>query len=133
MSNINNYGVDMNKKTLAQLNLSAVKELNDEVAATCSGGVAYTGSNDPDVILYRDGGFGGSDPLSVNASIGDGLGYVGDDFNDLTSSIVITRGTWEFYKDSGFRLYQATLGPGQYSILPGGIENDSLSSLFRIS
>ncbi|MEH2165228.1 MAG: beta/gamma crystallin-related protein [Nostoc sp.] len=132
MSNIKKHAVDiMNQKTLAELSFSAVKELNDKVAATCSGGVAYTGSNDPDVILYRDGGFGGSNPLAVNASIGDGLNYVGDDFNDLTSSIAIIRGTWNFYVDAGYGNYQTTLGPGLYSSLPQGIANDSLSSLYR--
>lgn len=131
MSNINNR-VDMNNKTLAQLSFSAVKELNDDVAATCSGGVASTGGNDPDIILYRDLGFGGGNPLGVNASVNDGLSYVGDDFNDKTSSIAIIRGTWDFYQDGQFGNYQTTLGPGVYSNLPTGIANDSLSSLSRV-
>nr|ADO19179.1 hypothetical protein Nfla_6402 [Nostoc flagelliforme str. Sunitezuoqi] len=45
MSNIKNHGVDMNKKTLAELSFSGVKELSDEVAATSSGGAAN---------VYRD-------------------------------------------------------------------------------
>ncbi|MDZ8263329.1 beta/gamma crystallin-related protein [Nostoc sp. ChiQUE01b] len=113
--------------------ISSIKELNDEDAATCSGGVAYTGSGDPDVILYRDVQFAGSNPLRVNASPGDGLRYVGNDFNDLTSSLVIIRGTWAFYRDANFTTYQTTLGPGIYSIPPSGIANDSLSSLYRVS
>ena len=112
--------------------IPGIIELDDEHAATCSGGVAYTGSNDPDVILYRDGGFGGGNPLAVNASGGDGLNYVGDDFNDLTSSFVIIRGRWNFYRDGSFEVYQGTFGPGVYSSLPGGIPNDSISSLRRV-
>ncbi|MEH2459687.1 beta/gamma crystallin-related protein [Nostoc sp.] len=132
MSNINNHRVDMNTKTLAELSFSAVKELDDKVAATCSGGEGYTGGNDPDVILYRDGGFGGGNPLAVNASISDGVSNVGNDFNDQTSSIAIIRGTWNFYSDDQFGNYQTTLEPGLYSSLPGGITNDSLSSLYRV-
>ncbi|WP_375473234.1 beta/gamma crystallin-related protein [uncultured Nostoc sp.] len=112
--------------------ISSIKELNDEDAATCSGGVAYTGSTNPDVILYRDVDFNNTN-LPVNASVGDGIAYVGDDFNDVTSSIAIIRGTWAFYRDADFTTYQTTLGPGLYSIPPSGIANDSLSSLLRIS
>ncbi|MEH2256161.1 beta/gamma crystallin-related protein [Nostoc sp.] len=112
--------------------ISSIKELNDEDAATCSGGVAYTGSNNPDVILYRDIDFNNTN-LNVNASVGDGLRFVGDNFNDLTSSIAIIRGTWAFYRDINFTTYQTTLGPGLYSSPPSGIANDSLSSLFRVA
>ncbi|MDM9586273.1 beta/gamma crystallin-related protein [Nostoc sp. GT001] len=111
--------------------ISSIKELNDEDAATYSGGIAFTGGNNPDVILYTDEGFNGRN-LGVNASGSDGVPYVGDDFNDLTSSIAIIRGTWAFYRDLNFTTYQTTLGPGLYSSLPGGIANDSLSSLFRV-
>ncbi|MEH2361747.1 beta/gamma crystallin-related protein [Nostoc sp.] len=110
--------------------ISTIIELNDEDAATCSGG-AYTGSNDPDIILYRDGGFGGGNPLAVNASIGDGVNNVGPDFNDVTSSFVIIRGTWQFYKDENYRGYEGSYGPGVYSSLPGGIVNDDITSLYR--
>ncbi|MCC5616264.1 beta/gamma crystallin family protein [Nostoc sp. CHAB 5836] len=112
--------------------IPAIKELDDEDAATYSGGVAFTGSNDPDVILYRDGGFAGGNPLAVNASLNDGIRYVGDNFNDITSSIVIIRGVWRFYTDANFGAFQNTLGPGLYSNLPGGISNDSISSLRRV-
>lgn len=124
----------MNKKTLAELSFSAVKQLDDKVAATCSGGEGYTGGNDPDVILYRDAGFGGGNPLAVNASISDGISYVGNDLNDQTSSIAIIRGTWDFYREAQYGNYQTTLGPGLYSFVPQqGIENDSLSSLYRVA
>ena len=113
--------------------ISAIKELDDAVAATCSGGEGYTGSGDPDVILYRDGGFNGGNPLRVNASINDGLSYVGNDLNDKTSSLVIIRGKWNFYADGNYGGYYNTLGPGLYSSLNGtGIANDKLSSLYRV-
>ncbi|MHC5939452.1 beta/gamma crystallin-related protein [Nostoc sp.] len=136
MSKINNKGVDMNNQTLAQLSFSAVKELNDEVAATCSGGVSYLGSNDPDVIFYRDINFGG-DSLNLNASTGDGDRNIGLDneghdngFNDQASSIRILRGTWNFFDDSNFQ-GQSTgnLGPGNYNL---GANNDAITSAFRV-
>lgn len=135
MPNINNHGVDMNNNTLAQLNLSAVKELNDEVAATCSGGVFYKNSGDPDVIFYRDINFGGGE-LRLNASTGDGDPNIGIDngrvngFNDQTSSIRILRGSWNFFDDAGFK-GQSTgiLGPGNYNL---GANNDRITSAFRV-
>ncbi len=135
MSNINNHGVGMNNNTLAQLNLSTMKELNDEVAATCSGGVFYKNSGDPDVIFYRDINFGGGE-LRLNASTGDGDPNIGIDngrvngFNDRTSSIRILRGSWNFFDDAGFK-GQSTgiLRPGNYNL---GANNDRITSAFRV-
>jgi hypothetical protein len=112
--------------------IPAIKELDDGDAASYSGGVAFTGSNDPDVILYRDGGFAGGNPLAVNASLNDGIRNVGNNFNDITSSFVIIRGVWRFYRDADFQVLQNTIGPGLYSTLPGGIANDSITSLRRV-
>ncbi|MEH2325239.1 MAG: beta/gamma crystallin-related protein [Nostoc sp.] len=135
MSNINNNGVDMNKKTLAELSLSAVKELNDEVAATCSGG-GFVGGPDPDVILFKDPGERGGS-LGLNSVTGDGLGNIGLDnegnnngFNDQTSSIKIIRGSWNFFSDSNFK-GQSTgvLRPGDYFL---GANNDNITSAFRV-
>ncbi|MEH2242816.1 MAG: beta/gamma crystallin-related protein [Nostoc sp.] len=135
MSNINNRG-DMNKKTLAQLSFSAVKELNDEVAATCSGGVHYKGSNDPDVIFYDNLNFTGKS-LRLNASISDGDPNIGlnnkgkvNGFNDQASSIKIIRGRWNFFDDSNFK-GQSTgiLGPGSYYL---GANNNVITSAFRV-
>ena len=120
MSNINNYGVDMNKKTLTELSFSAVKELNDEVAATCSGG---------NVSLYRDGNFQGGGITFSNSD----ANLANNNFNDATSSIII-RGNqrWRFYKNVNFRGPSVTLGPGRYPRVGQGL-NDSISSLKRIS
>ncbi|WP_100897054.1 beta/gamma crystallin-related protein [Nostoc flagelliforme] len=121
MSNIKNQGVDMNKKTLAELSFSAVKELSDEVAATSSGGVA---------TIYRDINFQGG---GIAYSFSD-PNLVDNNFNDTTSSIIISPGeTWRFYRDVEFRGPFVTLGEGSYSFVPNvGIPNDSISSLVRI-
>ena len=118
---------------------TAFTELNDEVAATCCGGVAYSGSDDPDVILYVDGGLEG-DRLNVNASVKDGLNLkdqkrrVFGNFDNNVSSFVIRKGKWDFYADadSKGKYNSKPLGPGTYYSLPGNISNDSLSSLKRV-
>jgi hypothetical protein len=117
----------------AESEVPAFTELDDEVAATCSGGVSYTGSNDPDVILYIDGGLEG-DKLKVNASIGDGLELLGRKFNNKVSSFTILKGKWNFYADADFKgIYNSKpLGRGIYESLPGGFSNDQLSSLKRV-
>jgi hypothetical protein len=116
----------------AEFETSIFKELDDEVAATCSGGEGYTGSDDPDVILYIDGRLKG-DRLDVNASIKDGLSSLGRKFNDKVSSFIIRKGKWAFYADAGYKgLYSKPLGPGTYYSLPKGFSNDQLSSLKRV-
>ncbi|MBN4006228.1 beta/gamma crystallin-related protein [Nostoc sp. LPT] len=139
MSNINNHGVDMNNNTLAQLNLSAVKEINDEVAANCSGGVGYLYSSDPDVILYKDPDGQGLS-LNVNAATGDGVPNIGfadgqgggfeTTFNDTVSSIRILRGSWQFFDNAGYSGdTTGRLEPGVLYNL--GFNDDKITSAFR--
>lgn len=140
MSNINNHGVDMNNNTLAQLNLSAVKEINDEVAATCSGGVGYLYGSDPDVILHKDPNLRGQ-AMGVNAATGDGIPNIGfsngnggglsTTFNDTVSSITIRRGSWQFFDNAGYRGdTTGRLGPGTYWL---GHMNDKITSALRVA
>ncbi|MEH2318044.1 beta/gamma crystallin-related protein [Nostoc sp.] len=120
MSNINNYGVDMNKITLTELSFSTVKELSDEVAATCSGGTAS---------LFRDANFQGGGITFSNSD----ANLTNNNFNDATSSIVITGNQrWRFYKNANFQGPSITLGPGRYARVARGV-NDSISSLKRLS
>ncbi|MDZ8235969.1 MAG: beta/gamma crystallin-related protein [Nostoc sp. ChiQUE01a] len=120
MSNINNYGVDMNKKTLTELSFSAVKELNDEVAATCSGG---------NVSIFRGANFQGG---GITFSRSD-ANLANNNFNNATSSIIITGNQrWRFYKNANFSGPSITLGPGRYRRVASSV-NDSISSLKRIS
>jgi hypothetical protein len=132
MSNINNYGANMNNNTLAELNLSAVKELNDEVAATCSGGIAYESKGDPDILLYDDTSYRGRGK-GFNASIGDGhYNLVGNGFNDITSSLKIIRGQWRLFVDKDYNGRSIILGPGDYpNIAAKGLPDNSLSSILR--
>ncbi|RCJ21446.1 hypothetical protein A6770_30425 [Nostoc minutum NIES-26] len=120
MSNINNYGVDMNKKTLTELSFSAVKELNDEVAATCSGG---------SVTLFGATNFNGQGRFFSRSD----RDLFRNGFDNGTSSIIITGNQrWRFYERPGFQGPFITLGPGRYRTLSRGV-NNTISSLRRLS
>lgn len=97
------------------------KELDDEVAASCSGvGKFYTGGDDPDVILYDKPNFQG-ESLRINATNGDGddnLTNLG--WNDRTSSIRVIRGKWRIFQNKGYvgKKGEVTfLNPGKYPAL----------------
>ncbi|MHC5939227.1 beta/gamma crystallin-related protein [Nostoc sp.] len=103
------------------------QELDNEVAATCSGGAAY---------LYQNDGFNQGDPgrrLTFFEG-SDDLGYY--NFNDETSSIKITGNkSWVFYQDINNKGTAVTLRPGEYNLSQlqqRGIQNDWISSLRRI-
>ncbi len=98
-------------------------ELSFEEASTIQGGAK--------AILYENINFGGKSYRTGSRS---NYPYVGDDWNDETSSIVITGGTWRFYADANFRGSFKDLGPGHYSWVENfGIANDTISSLKLIA
>jgi hypothetical protein len=94
------------------------QQLDNEVAATCSGGYA---------ILYENTNFGGRRlRLESGAS---NLGNFG--FNDITSSIQIREGeTWAFYRDTNYRTLLFTSRDGNYPSIP---RNDQISSARRLA
>lgn len=115
------------KENFNQLDATlAVEELDNEVAATCSGGVAF---------LYQNDGFNQGDPgrrLRFSEGTDDLRTY---NFNDETSSIVITGNkSWVFYRDINNKGPAVTLRPGSYNLdqlRRRGIQNDWVSSLRR--
>ncbi|GAA6623678.1 peptidase inhibitor family I36 protein [Scytonema sp. NUACC26] len=105
--------------------ISAIQELNNEAAASCSGGK---------ITVYRDRDFKG-DSLTFYNKDGD-LRYnkEGINLNDAISSVVIEGNeTWAFYRDPGYKSLAGSLhGPGRYSFVKYyGIPNDLISSLKR--
>ena len=98
----------------------------------------------PHVILYWDANCQ-ADHMHVCGP----MAYVGDYFNDATSSFIIIDGQWEFYADANFQTLMGdpfaqndegipkplgVLGPGVYpwieaSTALGPNSNDRLSSL----
>ncbi|MBE9107534.1 beta/gamma crystallin family protein [Nostoc cf. edaphicum LEGE 07299] len=96
-------------------------ELSFEEAATIKGKAQ--------VLLRKDIDFRG-ETFSATRS----RSYVGDDFNDETSSIIITGGTWRFYEDANYTGSSKQLGPGYYSWVENfGITNDTISSIKLIA
>ncbi|MBE9214191.1 peptidase inhibitor family I36 protein [Plectonema cf. radiosum LEGE 06105] len=98
-------------------NQQLFQELANEVAATCSGGVAQ---------LYEHPNFRGR-KLTFRYGTNDLRKY---NFNDKTSSITISPGeTWAFYRDINYGGPRTVLTGGRH---PYVIPNDSISSLKRI-
>ncbi len=98
------------------------QELDNEVAATWSGGAAF---------LYQNDGFQGR-KLTFYEGTDDLRRY---DFNDKTSSIEITGDkSWVFYQNIDNEGKAVTLSPGSYNLYQlqqKGISNDWISSLRR--
>ena len=85
---------------------------------------AAAGAAAQDVELYDRPDFGGM-RLTLDAAEGD-LGRYG--LGARVSSVVVTRGQWEFCTQPQFRGACVTVGPGRYGRLPAAL-NDSLASL----
>ena len=89
----------------------------------------------PECIVYQDSGFSNSS-WSFNMPPGWGWGYVGDDWNDKISSVVITAGTWQLFENGGFTGASTIVGPGYYQYVEDpsfNMQNDSISSILCIS
>ena len=88
----------------------------------------------PHIILFADANCSGN-----HTHVCDTESYIGDQFNDVTSSFVILEGNWQFFVDANFagRIGPwgwGELGPGVYNWIedPGALgpqTNDRLSSL----
>ena len=121
-----------------QFGATAFTELDDELAATCSGGKIYFNGPDPDVILFEDTNFGGKS-LGINATTNDGddnldNALIGSGWNDRTSSIKVIRGTWQLFRNDGYKGAKSERGKGQYRDWKafGHSVNDDLTGIRRI-
>ena len=122
-----------NKQSLDNINF--VQDITPKDAAEYSGGAVRfnDGNNDPDVILFSDARFRGR-RLNINASTGDGPRLFPRNFNDVTSSVIVRKGTWIFYKDANYgggNRNALLLGPGRYERVASN-RNDQFSSALRI-
>ncbi len=106
MKNINNQSQSLDK-------IAGLEDLNHENAAVCSGGNA---------ILYD-----GADLTGSSVFLGTNVPNLGIlSFNDKASSVAVTSGKWQFFKDVN---YQGTASPvfgiGTYNFV---ILNNAVSS-----
>ncbi len=116
--------------------IAFVEDIDRETAASYSGGRQVINgrindrNNNPDIILYEDSDCRGAS-IGINASVNNGISFVGDFFNDKASSFKIIRGTWVLYADANFEGgTTAHWGPGIYGL--GSTINDAVSSLRRV-
>ena len=89
----------------------------------------------PEVVVYKDSQFSG-DEWRFNLAPGWGWSYVGDDWNDTISSVVVVSGTWQFFENAGFAPPSVIVGPGYYQFVGDASfnqTNDSISSILCIS
>ncbi|MCL6484865.1 MAG: beta/gamma crystallin family protein [Janthinobacterium lividum] len=84
---------------------------------------AHAAAHAGDITLFEHSEFRGR-AVSLRETTDD-LSRFG--FNDKVSSILVRSGTWDVCTDSGFRGRCKTLGPGEYSAMPG--MNDAISSV----
>ena len=85
----------------------------------------------PEVVVYEHINFNGWE-YRTNLDVV----YIGDDWNDNISSIVVFSGTWRFYNNVGFDESGGyiDLGVGAYSRVEDyGIANDSITSFKAIA
>jgi len=86
----------------------------------------------PGMTVYQDANFVNTDYWSFNVPPGWGWSYVGDDWNDKISSVVITSGTWQFFEHAGFAGASTIVGPGYYKFVEDpqfNMQNDTISSI----
>ena len=113
----------------AEFEAPAFKEVDDEVAATCSGGAAP-------VTLYAGENLTG-ESKDLNGNDRDLRNGPFRGFNDKTSSIYIREGKWELFSNKeysqGTGSSKNPLGPGLYKTAKDfGLPDNSLSSIRRV-
>jgi hypothetical protein len=94
----------------------------------------------PQVIVFKDAGFSGDSrifsapaPDAVNDY---GISYVGDDWNDTISSVIVVSGIWQFFENGGFTDPHTQVGPGWYSYVQDpsfNQDNDTISSMLCVA
>lgn len=99
------------------------EELALDKASAVKGGKA--------LILYNAQKFGGLPIVNTNTSIRN----VGESANDLTTSAIVTRGTWLLCTAQDYKGTCRRVGVGRYPNLffDVGLPNDSLTSVKRIA
>ena len=88
----------------------------------------------PEVEVFSDANFQGNS-WRFNMAPGWGWTYVGDDWNDTISSVIVVSGIWQFFENGGFTPPFSQVGPGWYSYVQDpsfNLDNDSISSMLCV-
>jgi Beta/Gamma crystallin len=111
-----------NKQIQNLFALDLVQDLDNESAAAVSGGQTVS-----DVVLYSKRNRQGKS-LKVNEGIAD---LSQDNFDDISTSVVVNSGTWRFYTEPNFQGQSIDVESDTARDFPG-IFNNSISSLKSI-
>jgi hypothetical protein len=90
----------------------------------------------PAIQVFADAGFVPLGGVSISLPPGWGYSYVGDEWNDIISSVIVYSGTWQFFENAGFGGASATVGPGWYPFVEDpqfNMRNDTISSIACVS
>jgi beta/gamma crystallin len=90
----------------------------------------------PQVFVYQNSEFDNSSYWNFSLPPGWGWSYVGDNWNDTISSVIVTSGTWQFFENAGFTGASTIVGPGWYQFVEDpafNMQNDSISSILCLS
>ena len=117
----NNQHEQLFTELTAESEAPAFQELDDEVAATCSGGA---------LVLFEHGDYN-QDIKGKNLKVVDSISNLGS-FSNKTSSFIITEGRWEFYDGANYETRLFTYGPGTYPVIAAR-NNDKVTSVKRIA
>lgn len=116
-----------------------IKNLNafmEKFRASASESESSAPTQVPECVLFWHDNFQSPDDHPA-WTIYTGYYYLGDDWNDQVSSLIIKSGTWKFYKHANFNAgytdgpWEVQLGPGSYPNIP--FPNDELSSVELVS
>jgi hypothetical protein len=94
----------------------------------------------PEIEVFSDANFQGNS-WRFNMPPGWGWSYVGDDWNDTISSVVVISGQWQFFENAtnfndGQGGASVIHGPGYYSYVENSafnMENDSISAILCVN
>ncbi|MGA7219659.1 MAG: beta/gamma crystallin-related protein [Candidatus Sulfotelmatobacter sp.] len=91
----------------------------------------------PSIIVFKDSGFNiDNNNQLISFPQGWGYSYVGDNWNDTISSVIVLSGTWKFFENAGFSGASTTVGPGYYQFVEDpqfNMQNDTISSILCVS
>jgi hypothetical protein len=83
----------------------------------------------PEMVLYKNHGYNPDQGIWV---VNMGYSYIGDEWNDTVSSLVVVRGSWKVCRDPNFANCRS-IGPGAYDLRDWPGWDNTISSIQIVS
>ena len=86
------------------------------------------------IILFKDASFQGP-----SQHFDESQNHLRPEFQDTVTSVIVESGTWQLFEQANFQGRSVTVTPGDrneyfnLSVHPGGIANDSITSIRLVS